>query len=526
MEKTEIKKTTIKSFIHKAIRPISKWLVAEWPIVSVIFLGAFLRLYKIAEYLTFLGDEGRDVIIVRRLLVDFDFFLIGPGTSIGGMYLGPYYYYFMAPFLFLWDLSPVGPAVGVALLGLATIYLIYKVTSEWFSKTAGLLAAFLYAISPVVITFSRASWNPNVMPFFALLTVYSIWKVWRGESIKWMYVSVVSLVFTLNSHYMGLVLVPVVGVIWLLRLISLEAFGNWKKETADYVRSSLISLGLFLLLMSPLLIFDIRHGWINSSAMYKFFTERQTTVSIKPWNAIPQIPSIAENLFTRLLGAKNEILGKIILAFVSIPSLLILLGRKHLHKNEPSAFFILFLWIGMGLVSFGLYKQHIYDHYFGFLFPAVFILFAGFWADIFENLSKVGKGIWISFLLVVVAFNLMENPFRYHPNRQLQRAEAVAEKIIELSDGREFNFAVIAERNYEDGYKYFLDLNRVKSYHADKWDENTIKDVLFVICEEVEEKCNPTNSPKAEVANFGMSKVVDKWVVDGVIIYKLIHNKQ
>ena len=51
--------------------------------------------------MTFLGAEGRDVIIVRTLLVKADPILIGPGTSVGGMYLGPLYYYFMAPFLLL-----------------------------------------------------------------------------------------------------------------------------------------------------------------------------------------------------------------------------------------------------------------------------------------------------------------------------------------------------------------------------------------------------------------------------------------
>ena len=36
---------------------------------------------------------------------------------------------------------------------------------------AGLVAALLYAISPTVIIYSRSSWNPNIMPFFALLSV-------------------------------------------------------------------------------------------------------------------------------------------------------------------------------------------------------------------------------------------------------------------------------------------------------------------------------------------------------------------
>src|SRR3989338_4095221 len=127
------------------------FLKKNWILILILIIGAFLRLYKIDQYMTFLGDEGRDSIIVRNLLVKADPILIGPGTSVGGMYLGPLYYYFMAPFLLLSNFSPVGPAVGVALLGVTTIYLLYIVCKEWFSKTAGLIASVLFAISPTVI---------------------------------------------------------------------------------------------------------------------------------------------------------------------------------------------------------------------------------------------------------------------------------------------------------------------------------------------------------------------------------------
>src|SRR5438105_4200957 len=100
---------------------IKSWIVnnkTEFVILIVIlFVGAFFRLYKIDQYMTFLGDEGRDVIIVRRLLIEHHPPLIGPGTSIGNMYLGPAYYYMMAIPLFLSNFNPVGPAIFIAVLG-------------------------------------------------------------------------------------------------------------------------------------------------------------------------------------------------------------------------------------------------------------------------------------------------------------------------------------------------------------------------------------------------------------------------
>ena len=182
-------KTTLVSSIKFKVSSIKEW-VSQNPkeafyILVILLIGAFLRLYRIDEYMTFLGDEGRDAIVVRRLLVDFDPILVGPGTSIGNMYLGPLYYYMMAPFLLLFRFNPAGPAVMVAILGVITIGFVWWVAREWFPSTssgqasiAGLVAAGLYAITPTVIVYSRSSWNPNIMPFFALLTIYSIWQFW------------------------------------------------------------------------------------------------------------------------------------------------------------------------------------------------------------------------------------------------------------------------------------------------------------------------------------------------------------
>ena len=84
---------------------ITTWIKSnklEFCILTLILaVGAFVRLYRIDGYMTFLGDEGRDVIIVTRLLKELHPPLIGPGTSIGSMYLGPLYYYMMAPALLL-----------------------------------------------------------------------------------------------------------------------------------------------------------------------------------------------------------------------------------------------------------------------------------------------------------------------------------------------------------------------------------------------------------------------------------------
>src|SRR4030067_315430 len=129
--------------VKKFPSSLKEWVLKnkkEAIILGVILLvGAALRLCRIDEYMIFLADQGRDALVVRRLLVNFDPILVGPGTSVGNMYLGPIYYYLIAPFLLLFNLSPVGPSVFIALLGVSTIYFVWYVSRKWFGNIAALV---------------------------------------------------------------------------------------------------------------------------------------------------------------------------------------------------------------------------------------------------------------------------------------------------------------------------------------------------------------------------------------------------
>ena len=534
MDKTKFF-SKIKNQFKKFNNYIKNNPIEFFSLIAVLTVASILRFYKISQYMTFLGDEGRDAIIVRKLLVDFDLILVGPGTSIGNMYLGPLYYYMMAPALFLANFSPVGPAVEMAILGVITVLIVWLITKEWFGIKGAFIASFLYSISSTVIIYSRSSWNPNIMPFFSILSIYSIWSVWKKFDFKWIFWLGIFLAFSLQSHYLGLLLFPTVGIFYLFTIIKLwpkkkhliknESF-NYEIKRKSFIKYSVFGTLAFLFLMSPLVIFDARHGWRNVSSMEKFFSERQTTVSAKPWTAIPKIPEITQEISSRLIGGKNIPIGGWILTVIFVFSFIYLITRKKAKNNEVSAYIILLIWIFIAVIGFGIYKQEIYDHYYGFFFTAPFILVGGLFEDLLNNSKKFGKiVIWI-LVGALVYINILENPFRYKPNNQMKRSAEVAEKIGNEYNNKPFNLAVIAERNYEDGYQYFLEKMKlpVVDIDAQRVDE-TIKDQLFVVCELPKEKCDPTHSPKAEVANFGWSKVEKEWELSGVFLYKLVHSE-
>lgn len=483
-------------------------------VVTVILLiGAFLRLFRISEYMHFYGDEGRDLIIVRNLLVNKDLILIGPGTSVGNMYLGPLYYYLIAPALLLSNYHPVGPAIFVAILGVVTIYLTYLLSKKWFGVFPAIIAALLYAIAPTVIKYSNFSWNPNVTPFFSILSIYLIDKI-NLKKQNWLLIpALASFAFVLQSHYMGIFLLPVIIAVWIYKL-------RKQRIKKGYILNTLLGIVAFGLLMSPLLIFDIRHNYMNFNSLMTYLGGLGGSRSYS-------LLTFFERLITNIKFMVADTLGSDGL-ISALYSFFIIIGAIFLHYYSKSKYqiAILSLWLLMSTLGLTLYGGRIISHYYGFAFMVIPLLIGAIIGKAYENKKIVGIVFGALVLFPILYFSIKDSNLRYAPNRLVQRAEAVAEKINKEAYGRDFNIAVLSEGNYEDGYQYFLEQKGYPIKEIDPLNYDlTVTGQLFVVCELPEQDCDPTHSAKAEVANFGWSKVEDKWDVNGVILYKLIHSR-
>lgn len=496
------------------LQKLTKILKKNWLIVLITILALFFRIYRIADYMTFLGDEGRDAIVWLRMVRDHKLTLIGPVTSIGNMYLGPLYYYLMLPFYFIFQ-SPVGSSVGVALFSVMTVVLLWYVGKTWFDEKTGLIAALFYAISPVVLYYSRSSWNPNVMPFFALICMIGIREVWISHKYYWLIIVGISISFAIQSHYLGLLLIPTLLLFWCLTLFSIKRSKVSFKEF--FLNTFFAVFAFFFLTILPLVWFDLRHNFINFQSFQKFFSDRQGTVNFKIYKAIPNLWPLWDNAVNRLLAGQNFLLGR----FLAIGFIvwLIIKGKTFFLKKE---FFLCFVWLFFGFMGLGLYKQHIYDHYFGFLFPVIFLLLGYFLSSLLNSGFK-GKLVSLVIMIFLLIFNFQANPLLSPPNFQFKRVQEVDKSIISEAKGNPFNFALIAKQNYDAGYTYFFDYWKSNFVFIDAQKANeTIVDQLFVVCED--EICQPLANPKAEIANFGWAKIENEWQFSwGVKVFKLVH---
>jgi len=480
-------------------------------LVFVVLLGAFLRLYRIADYITFLGDEGRDVLVVKRIIVDHKFTLLGPTASVGGFFLGPIYYYFMIPFLWAFRLDPVGPAVMVALFGIATVFLVYKAGKDFFNNRVGLLAAGLYAISPLVVAYSRSSWNPNLMPFFSLLIIWVTWKMVVEDKPKFLLLIGFLFGILIQLHYLATFLMVVIAV-YLLRF-----FCQFK-----YLKYYFGAIGGFLLGWLPFLLFELRHNFPNFQTLYRFvFFGKETGFAIKRF--LPIIADVTFRLFNRLVTNNQEALAALLLA-CSLMMLFWQGGRVKLGK-EKFALMLLSFWLVIGIGLFIFYQKSIYDYYFGFMFPLPFLL-TGLVLDKIARINKLSGWLVIFLLGCLVFVNLRGIPFRYPPNRQLDQTKQIARMIIDKTEGKPFNFALITGQNSDHAYRYFLEIWGRKPITLENPqvdpERKTVTDQLLVVCEMAD--CKPLGHSLWEIAGFGRAEIVGSWPAPGgITIMKLVH---
>lgn len=509
---------------------ISKNKIEFLILLLIVVVAAFFRLYKISDYMTFLGDEGRDVLVAREILHG-NLTLLGPRASAGDFFLGPIYYYMIAPFLFMSGYDPVGPAIMVALFGVATVILVYIVTRDFIGIKAGLAAAFLFAISPLVIAYSRSSWNPNLMPFFSLLLLYVAYLGLKKQNLKLFIVTGLLLGIAMQLHYLTVFL----SVITLVFLV----LGNYISNKKGFIKNFMSQLvGVivgFILGIAPFLLFEIKNGFPNIKTIFRFiFLDNAQEGYAIGQSFIGNINDVFFRLFGRLVTKfpPPEQLEKQLsvtmsawqIATIILAGLSVILVFKIKDKLAKT---LLMVWLVVGVFLFAFYKKPIYDYYLGFLFPLPFILVGNLLTEItgFVYLRKIGGGISVIIFLIIVVTNLSGAPFLYPGNKQKDQAENIAEFIISKTDNKPYNFALLTKGNSDHVYRYFLEIkNRAPVTIVNTIDDperKSVTDQLIVVCDYP--NCSPLGDPLWEVAGFGRAEIVGKWEVPYVTIFKLVH---
>lgn len=194
----------------------------------VIAVGAFFRLFDLAHLpISLFGDEI-DVGYHAWSLVttgrDYMGYLLPTYIQSLTEWRAPLLMYITAPFIGIFGNSPFVIRLPVALLGIASIYLVYLLVKELFqNKKIALLSAFILSMTPWHIHYSRASFEVVPLIFLEMLGTYLFIK-------KKVFVSFIPFALTLYTYSTASVFTPllVITLIFIYRPDIFRTKNIWK----------------------------------------------------------------------------------------------------------------------------------------------------------------------------------------------------------------------------------------------------------------------------------------------------------
>ena len=341
-------------------------------IILIVAIGAFLRLYHI-ELFGFADDQARDANTAQQILHG-DFVLEGPQFSVDTSgergHLGPFNFYLIAPMYFLFNCDPLGNILLIAILSIASVYLIYLVGKKYFNSTTGIVSAIILCFSYYVLYHSRFPWNPHIMIFFVLLMLYFLYKAIE-ENEKYYLAAGLTLGIVTQTQASAFLFFPCFIIFFLFKLVKLPK-----------IKIILSSIVIFLLTYIPLFIYDIKNNFVNSKAYLDLLLGRGHTPDYVASGRLPFARPFMD-YFNSLFGINFQyekiffvLLGAVLTATV----IYILIYVKSNLSKIIATFGGVF---GAVFVSMA-YKNKLEEYFFLVITPFIILLVAYFLTKLFK----------------------------------------------------------------------------------------------------------------------------------------------
>ena len=478
----------------------SLFTIAATILISLLF---FFRFYKLYEFVTFLSDQGRDAIILKRIITFEHFPAIGAPSSVGQVYLGPFYYYLVAPFLGLFNFDPVGPAIGVAILSIVGIFVAYLAVKKEVSPAVTLIFLAFSTFSTILTEYSRFSWNPNLLPYFSFMTLFFFHQWLEKPTVRDGIIFGALLGFSIQLHYLGALLGVPIALFILWKLVEIRSI---KKHSKSFIAAGIS----FILSISPLILFDLRHDFLNYRQFFKLFTEGNLASGSSYLFRLDE--TIQGFINHGLQLSFSPLISKVIFILILTLGLLVYKYKKSKFVLLHVCNFLIFIF-GFAFLSSGRFP-----HYYGPAIMSLYLVLASL--IILIKQIKIQYTLAGIFIILFAYLNITKMYFLFaNGNNQIQHAKIVATSMGKKINHQPFNFATWPVDLGEDSYLYFLELDDMPVADREKLE---VTDQLIVICEK--EPCMLLDSPSWNISMFGKAQIQDQWEVEGLKIFKLVHD--
>lgn len=412
----------------------------------ILGFALFLRVYRTQDFLGFWYDQGRDALVIWDLLRNHKFFLIGPTTGIEGIFLGPFYYYLIAPAYLLGNGNPVYPAILLAVINIGAIFTLFIIGRRHFSSSTGLMAAALVAFSFELVKYQRWLSNPTPLPLFALVTFWSLLEIIHNSPKlrNWLLLGLgIGLSLQLEAAS-AIFFIPA----------TLLTLAVYRKSSLINVKNILVAVSFFVLTLMPQIVFNFRHENILLNSLSRFLLKENSFQ-----------PSFYNHYSQRLIFYYQEFTHKFFddpkssLLFAFSLVIFIIFVRKKL-PSKP--FTVSFIWWVTPLILLLFYhgnKGYVWGYYFTGIYPVFALLVSAIWIVSFRQL-RWSRGIILILFFVFLYKNLTHlktylthaGPYGVSLTSQIQAIDW----IYQNASNREFNTDVYVPPMIPYAYNYLF----------------------------------------------------------------------
>ena len=423
---------------------------------AILVLAAVLRLGNLAVRGTWDADQGHDMLVLRALVLDGRWPLLGPPTSIGDFHHGVLYYLLLAPAAVASRADPVALTTWIALAGIAAVAVTGWLARSIGGPIAGLIAALLLAVSASAGAESIFIWNPNLIALSSSVALAAAWHAWRGGRARWWVIAGGAAVVTMQFHVLGVILTPVIGGLMVDDVRRRRRRGD-QEGAGAVLRAALGWIALAVLSYVPLAIHEIGSNASELRAAIAFLNGGGGPASV----ALPaRLPIIGLRVvgwpLTGLITAAPA--ASIVAVAVTVS---LALWRGWIWRGTPASSERLAVrWLALGLVwtvgalavgaaSLATVVDGLpNDHYHAFADPLVVVLVAVGLAGLLTRGSGVvpsgavppgrgGLGAMgaAAVLVALVGWNLANQPPGRAADGGWSAAQAAAIRVIAAGDG-------------------------------------------------------------------------------------------
>ncbi len=424
---------------------IYQWLHKNyWLVFLLIYAIAVRCCYPASGFFIFNFDQGKDLLNTLEMLMRGVPKLVGPWTSIPGLFFGPTWYYLLAGSIILGNFSPVAPVYMMIILGLVQVYLAYR----YFGKIAGSTVA----AGTLWIFVTVSAWNPFPLTLVSWILLILLQKTRQDRQLTPSRAFLFGLVASFGFHFSSAyaIFYPIIILIaWLSQKLKI----NWKIILMTAVGFSLPFL--------PQLAFEVRNNFGQTQAVIRYFqsgeeasdslnfAKVQTIVS-KSWGEI-------KLAFAPTVSLPDQKLADMInCGFLIMFGLMVIIWLKKIYQKQikrPNNLLELSVFICLPII--GLIALHFNIWYLLGMMPAVVVLTS----QIVATQKRGWQIIWLIGLLATgITLNLREFVWQ-DPSRVdvfYRQKMQIWQELKKASGGKTYQVFVYQPDIYDFAWQYII----------------------------------------------------------------------